>query len=154
MPFSLPKEILVALAAASPILEIKGSIPLGRLLNIPIEATFFWSITGNILITYILLKYIDPVSKWLAKHSKWFKAFLAKIFEQTRVKHSKKFEQIGTLLLIPIAALPFPGSGAWTAAIIAYLFNIPIKKALPIIITGTICGAILLCTLVYGIAQL
>ena len=154
MPLTIPKEILVAVAAASPILEIKGSIPLGRLLSLPIEATFFWSVIGNLLPIFPLLKFMEPLTNWLAAHSKWFNSFITKVFNQTRAKHTKRFEQIGALLLILVVAIPFPGSGAWTAAIIAYLFNVPYWRAMLLIILGTISGTILLCALVYGITGL
>lgn len=154
MPFTIPKEILVAVAAASPILEIKGSIPLGRLLGLPLEATLVWSIIGNILPIFPLLKFMAPLTSLLATHSKWFNKFLSKVFTRTRAKHTKRFEQIGALLLILVVAIPFPGSGAWTAAIIAHIYNVPYWKAMLLITIGTISGTILLSALVYGVAGL
>ncbi len=80
-------------------------------------------------------------------HSKRFNKFLTRVFETTRAKHSRRFDQIGALVLFLVVAIPFPGSGAWTAAVLAYLFNIPYWKAFLLIFCG-ITGAAVIVSLV------
>ncbi len=146
-PSPMPRELLVAIFSASPILELKGGIPMGRLLGLPIEAAFFWAIIGNTIPVPILLKYLEPIGNWLMKHSKWANKYLTKIFETTQNKHHPRFQRLGAIILLPVTAIPFPGSGAWTAALIAYLFKVPFKKALLLIFAGIICGGLIVSVL-------
>ena len=49
----------------------------------------------------------------------------------------------GYLGLILFVAIPLPFTGAWTGALVAFLFKIPFKKAFPLIATGVaIAGAL------------
>jgi uncharacterized membrane protein len=107
------------------------------------EAVFFWAIVGNTLPVFFLLKYLEPAAKWLIAHSKRFDRFLTKVFETSRAKHSLRFERIGALVLFLVVAIPFPGSGAWTAAILAYLFNVPYWKAFVLIFCGITGAAVI-----------
>lgn len=141
------KELLVAIFSASPILELKGGIPMGKLLGLPIEAAFFWAIIGNTIPVPILLKYLEPIGNWLMKHSKWIHQYLSRVLEATRDKHHPRFQRLGAIILLPVTAIPFPGSGAWTAALIAYLFKVPFKKAFLLIFAGIICGGLIVSVL-------
>ena len=54
-------------------------------------------------------------------------------------------EKYGAIALITFVAIPLPFTGAWTGSIGAFLFNIPFKKAFPLILLGVlISGAIML----------
>jgi uncharacterized membrane protein len=150
----VPRELIVVLLAASPILELRGAMPVGKILGLPIEAIFFWSILGTILPVSFILKFLDPVSKFLMKHSKWFNRFLTKIFEKTRAKHNKRFEEVGSVLLILFSAIPLPGFGAWTGALIAYLFDIPYWKAVGLIFLGVIAMALIVGLTIESVTQM
>jgi len=148
-----PPELIVTFIAAMPILELRAAMPVGKLLGMPIESIFFWSIVGSILPVFFILKFLDPVSKFLMKHSKWFNRLLTNIFEKTRKKHTKKFEEIGAVLLLSFTAIPFPGFGAWTGALIAYLFNVPYWKAIGLITAGVIIMAVIVGMTVESVTQ-
>ena len=149
----MPRELIVLLLAAFPIIEMRGAMPVGKLLGLPLEANFFWSIAGCILPVFFILKFLDPVSKFLMKHSRWFNKFLNGIFAKTRSRHSKRFEEVGAIVLILATAIPLPGFGAWTGALIAYLFNVPYWKAISLIFIGVICMAIFLALTIESISQ-
>jgi uncharacterized membrane protein len=148
------KEIIVTLLAAFPILELRGAIPVGKLLGLAPEANFFWAVTGNMLPIFFVLKFLDPVSKFLMKHSRLFDRFMKRLFEKTRAKHTKKMDEIGAIALIALVAIPLPGTGAWTGVLIAYLFNIPYWKAMGLIFIGVLIAAAIVLTTVESATQI
>ena len=69
-------------------------------------------------------------------------------------KYSKKIERRRDLALIVLVAIPLPFTGAWTGALAAFVFGIPIKRSFPLIILGIlIAGAIISLTTI-GIISL
>lgn len=129
-------------------------MPVGKLLGMPMEAIFFWSILGSILPVFFILKFLDPVAKFLMKHSRLFNRFLTSIFLKTRAKHTKRFDEVGAVILILASALPLPGFGAWTGALIAYLFNVPYWKAIALISVGVVIMAVIVGLTVESVTQL
>ncbi len=150
----LPPELLVLLISALPITEVRIGIITGKLLGLPLEATVFWAIIGNMLPMFFLLKWLKPVSKLLIKHSKFFEKILKTIFEKTHKKHSHKFDEIGAIFLVAFIAIPFPGTGAWTGALLAFLFNIPYWRALVLIFLGIVGSAIIVSLGVSGLTEI
>lgn len=126
-----------------PIVE-KGAIPfaIGVLGLPPLQAAFV-AIIGNLISVVILLKFLDPVTKFLMKHSKVLNAYLTKLFEKTRHKHSLRFNEVGAIFLILFVAVPSPVTGPWTGSLIAFLFGVKFWHALLLIGIGVV-GA---CTL-------
>ena len=55
---------------------------------------------------------------------------------------------MGLLLFI---AIPLPGTGGWTGALMASLLEIPPKKAFPIIALGVLIAGLIMTTVTYGI---
>ena len=149
----IPAELIVMALAAFPILEMRGAMPVGKLLGLPMEANFFWSIAGCILPVFFILKFLDPVSKFLMKHSKWFNRLLTGIFAKTRARHNKRFDEAGAIILILATAIPLPGFGAWTGALIAYLFDVHYWKAILLIFIGVIIMAIILALTIESVSQ-
>ncbi len=127
-----------------PILEIRGALPIALgAFHMPLWEAFLWSATGNILIVVILLKFLDPVTTFLMKHSKFFNRWLNKLFHKTRHKHTAKFNEIGALALITFVAIPLPVTGAWTGSLAAFLFGVRFWPALFLIAIGVLCAGTL-----------
>ncbi len=128
-----------------PILEVRGAIPFSiGVLGMSVQQAFIWSVLGNITIVAILLSFLDPVTKLLMKHSKWFNKFLTNLFQKTRHKHTERFNELGAIFLITFVAIPLPVTGAWTGSLIAYLFGVKFKHSFPLISIGIIGAATLI----------
>lgn len=52
-------------------------------------------------------------------------------------KNKEKVEKWKMFGLFVLVAIPLPGTGAWTGALVANALNIPIKKSLPTIFFGS-----------------
>lgn len=126
-----------------PVIESRGAIAFAvGILKMNVWQAYAWSTLGNITVIALILKFLDPVSQWLMLHSAKFKHFLTNLFEKTRTQHSLKFNEIGALLLVTIVALPFPGTGGWTGALIAFLFGVRFWTAFLLISVGVIIAGI------------
>uniref|UniRef100_A0A7C2K2F0 Ligand-binding protein SH3 n=1 Tax=candidate division WOR-3 bacterium TaxID=2052148 RepID=A0A7C2K2F0_UNCW3 len=120
--FITSKEVLVFVVSMLPVVELRGAIPIAVFqYNFPLYKAFALSVVGNVLITVPLVFMID----FAEKHFRKF-AFLSKLMDKVMSKAYKrkgyveKYEFLGLFLFV---AIPLPGTGAWTGAIIAYLLS-------------------------------
>lgn len=148
----LPKEILTLLLALLPITEIRAAIPIAiSVYGLSPAWAFFWSISGNIVTTFFLLWFLGPVVGFLVKQAQWIAKVIDWVFQRTRDKAIKKYIKYGQWALVLFVAVPLPGTGAWTGALIAFLFDIPKWRALALISLGIILSGIFVTLATLGV---
>ncbi|MBT4917424.1 small multi-drug export protein [Candidatus Peregrinibacteria bacterium] len=140
----MPAEIKVLLAGLTPFLDIKLAVPIGKSLGLSSTITLIFGIAGAMVIPVLMLIYLDPFVKFMEQKSKAVHLFCVKILDKTRTEHSKNFQRFGTLFLISLIAIPIPGSGAGTGAIICYLFGVEYWKSITIVFIGTTIAGLLM----------
>ena len=59
-----------------------------------------------------------------------------------------KYKRLGLLILV---AIPLPGTGGWTGALVAALMDIRMKSSLPIIAAGILIAGLIMAALSYGL---
>lgn len=144
MTSKLPAEVIVFLLSGLPIVELRGGIPLGILTyHLDPWKAFFLACAGNMLPVAPLLLFLNPVSRWLSQHSKLMASIQNRLFEKTRKKHSERIERYGAIGLFLFVAIPAPGTGAWTGALLAFLFDIKFKYAFPAILLGVLLAGVI-----------
>ena len=132
--------------AMTPVGELRVSIPIAITVHelSPIVA-YTVSVLGNILAVFLILVFLGAVSKWLSNRFYFFNRLFAWLFSRTEKHYSLKVEKYGAYILPLFVAVPLPITGGWTAALVAFVFSIPIKKSLPLITIGVlIAGGIVL----------
>ena len=144
----VPVELRVFLMAMLPFIELRGSIPFALFMGLSVESAFFMSFLGNIFPVIFILLFLDRVQCFLSKHFCFFNRFFTWLFKRTRQKHKLKFEKWKELALLILVAIPLPVTGAWTGSLCAFLFDIPIKKAFPLIALGVAIAGIIVTTAV------
>ncbi|MFC1655617.1 COG2426 family protein [Patescibacteria group bacterium] len=150
----MPPEIIVFFSSMLPIIELRGSIPVGFAMGMPAEAVFLWAYIGNIIPCFFILWLLGPVSRFLMRHSKFFNKFFTKLFEKTQHKHKDALEKYGPILLIVFVAIPLPGSGGWTGSLVAFLFGIKYWKAMGLIAIGLAIAGIVITLGAMGIVSI
>jgi len=121
--FSLSyEELQIILLSAIPLTELRLTIPLAVALGISPLKSFFLACFGNFLPIIPLLLLLEPVSKLVAGLP-LINKFFVKLLEKTRAK-GQKVEKNGALGLLLFVAVPFPGTGVYSGAILAFLFGI------------------------------
>lgn len=141
---SLQYGLTVFFLSMLPITELRGSIPYGiGILKMHWFAVFVWSVLGNIVPVFFLLKLFDPFVKCFFKNFYFLEKHGRAYFEKLHNKHSLKFNKLGAVFLAFFVAVPLPGTGAWTGALLAYLFNIPFWLAIGSISLGVLGAGII-----------
>jgi len=149
---NIPPQLATFLIATLPIAELRAAIPIALgVYHLPVFSTYLISVLGNILPIIFLLWFLDPLSNWLSKHSRFFKKFFDWIFKRTRQRFSKKYERWGLFALTLFVAIPLPVTGGWTGSMAAFLFGIPFKKAFPLIVLGILIAGVIVTLASLGI---
>jgi len=136
-------ELATFFAATLPLSELRGAIPLAILkfgFN-PYKA-FALSAAGNILPVLPLLLGLEKVSEYLSHKFYWFNRFFSWLFERARIKHSGHFTYWGDLALFVFVAIPLPFTGAYSGAVAALVFGIPLKHAFWSIVSGVLAAGL------------
>jgi uncharacterized membrane protein len=108
---------------------------------------------GNILPVPFIILFIRRILDWLCEKSDWLKKLIDNKIRKT-LKHSNKLYRSEVLGLIILVAIPLPGTGAWTGALLAALLNIRLKVAFPAIAAGVLIAAVLVSGITYGFQAL
>ncbi len=140
------------LVGMTPVLELRGAIPLGVAAGLPPLTACAAAILGNIVPVPFIMLLVRRVFRWLRKT-----AFLGpKIDWLERRAHLKgrmvrKYRLPGLILLV---AIPLPGTGAWTGALVATLLDIRLRQAFPAIAAGVVIAGVIITALTVGVAGL
>ena len=60
----------------------------------------------------------------------------------------------GKWALLLFVAIPAPGTGAWTGALIAALMNMKLRDAIPVILIGVCIAGLIVTAITYGMIHL
>lgn len=140
--------------AASPVVELRGAIPLGLLVyKLPLWQVFVLAVAGN-MVPVLLLPILGVVSSELSRRFSIFERYFTWLFQRTQRKHKKKFERFYDFALVVFVAIPLPFTGAWTAMVAAFVFGIPFRRAFPLILFGVIMAGVIVSALTLGALNL
>lgn len=147
------KLIVTFLVSMVPIIELRGALPIATGMGIEWYIALPVAIIGNIIPVPFIIIFIKKIFAWMSKQ----KGFLAKVVTKMEEKaFSKKdtIDKYGPWGLWLFVAIPLPGTGAWTGALIAAMMGISLKKAFPAIATGVITAGVVVAFVSYGAAAL
>ena len=137
-------ELITFFTAALPLSELRGAIPLAILkFGFSPYKAFIISVLGNILPVLPLLLGLEKISEYLSHKFYWFNRFFHWLFERTRIKHSGHFAYWGDLALFIFVAIPLPLTGAYSGAVAAFVFGIPLKHAFWSIVSGVLIAGLI-----------
>ena len=139
--------------AMVPVIELRGAIPWGVINGFTVWQAFALSVVGNLVPIPILILFTRKVFEWLRKLSKTLNKFVCKLEAKADEKKElvEKFEFWGLMILV---AIPLPGTGAWTGALVAAMMDMRLKRAMPAIIVGVIVAGIIVSILTFGVDAL
>ena len=145
----LSDMIKTLFTAMLPVLEIRGAIPIGVAAGLDPWLAFVVGVVGNMLPIPILILVTRRVINWLKKHGVFvrFTGWL----ERKGAEKARTVQQYSFWGLFILVAIPLPGTGAWTGALVASLLDMRLKRALPAITMGVIAAGIIVLLLTYGV---
>ena len=141
------------LIAMVPVLELRAAIPAGVIAGLNLQAVLAAAIMGNLLPIPFIIVFIRKIFKWMQSKSPRLANIVAKLEAKADKKKDKvlKYEFWGLMLFV---AIPLPGTGAWTGALIAAMLDMQLKRAFPAIAVGVLTAAIIVTAATYGVAAL
>ena len=141
--------VYILIVSMFPIVELRGAIPLAMALRMPLIPSFIVSIIGNIIPIPFILLLIKKLCEWMKTKKSLSKIplFLERKVEQKRDK-IEKYAKWGLFLFV---AIPLPGTGAWTGALIASFLNFKFKDSLIAIIGGVLTAGVIMSVFSYGL---
>lgn len=147
----LPKELATFLIAIIPVTELRVALPLAyKIYGLSAFWAWFYSVAGTFFAMILIVLLLDPVAGFLSKHIVFLKIFFDWLFEHTRKRANGKMEKYGEWAIFILAATPIPFLGGMTGALAAFIFGVPLKKSLPLLLFGTmVSGVIVLGITVY-----
>ena len=133
-----------------PVIELRGAIPIGVGLGVPFWAVFVTALIGNLAPIPILILFTRQVFEWLRTKSAFLEKVVSKLEQKAEAKEAllKKYELVGLVILV---AIPLPGTGAWTGALVSAVFGIDLKHAMPAIALGVLIAGIIVSRVTYGV---
>lgn len=143
---NLDEVLWVFLISAAPIVELRLAIPIAMVTyDMAWYSAFPICFIGNLLPVPFLLRFLGPVSEFLSK-IRLFERLINWVFNRTK-RRGDLVEKYGWLGLIMVVAVPFPGTGAWTGAILAFLLGMRFKSAFLSILCGVFIAGVIVTTL-------
>ncbi len=144
----LIKYLTVFLISMLPVIELRGAIPVGyNIMGLDIVPVIIISILGNILPVPFLILFGGKVLNYFASFPRFGKPF-RKILEigEKKVKKMKKTLFLGLLTFV---AIPLPGTGAWTGALISITLGLDLKRSFPPVALGVLIAGAIITALFY-----
>ena len=147
------KVIWAVLISMVPVVEIRGGLPVAIASGLPFVLAYPAAVLGNMLPVPLIIIFIKSVFAWLRKHWPWMNRFVSKM-EQRAENKSDTIERFGPWGLLLFVAIPAPGTGAWTGALIAALMNMKLRQAVPVIFVGVCIAGLIVTAITYGAIHL
>ncbi len=135
--------------AMVPVSEIRGAIPVGIANGVDPWLAYAIGVVGNMLPIPILILLTRRVLLWMNKHNilTGFSNWLQRKGEE-KGKVVQTYSFWGLMILV---AIPLPGTGAWTGALVASLLNMRLKSALPSIALGVMVAGLIVIAVTMGV---
>ncbi len=133
-----------------PVGELRVGLPYGIALGLEYPLALMAALLGNMIPVPFIIVYIKRVFAWMCSHMPRLNAFITGLEDRANLKGEtvQKYGHWGLLLFV---AIPLPGTGAWTGALIAAVLNIRTSKAVPVILIGVCIAAAIMTLLTYGV---
>jgi uncharacterized membrane protein len=130
-----------------PVVELRGGLIFASASGVPFPEAFLLCCLGNILPIPFILFFLRKIFNILEKnrHTARLVLWLEDKAKRAETKLGK-YEMFGLFLFV---AIPLPGPGAWTGALIASIFDMRIKRAFPAIALGVVGAGVIMSVLSY-----
>lgn len=133
-----------------PVLELRGAIPYALANGLGVIQTFVAGVAGNLLPVPFIMLFIRKIFGLLKQYVPFLRKLVDKLEKRAASKAElvHKYELLGLIILV---AVPLPGTGAWTGALVAALLDLRLRHALPAIAMGVLLAGIVVTAASLGV---
>jgi len=133
-----------------PVIELRGAIPVAYALGLNWQTAMLCAVVGNLLPIPFILLFIDWAFAFMKRHG-----ILVTFVEKLEAKAIAKSDAVAKYQFWGLAlfvAIPLPGTGGWTGALIASMMKTNKKDALLSISAGVLIAVVVVITATYFLA--
>ena len=140
---NLGEMLFTMLVSMVPIIELRGGVPFGTALGLSAGQALVAAIIGNMIPIPFIIVYIRRIFLWMRRKSPKLNSLVDKLEKKAHLKGEKvsRYKYIGLWIFV---AIPLPGTGAWTGALVAAFLDMPLRKALPSIFMGVVTAGLIM----------
>ena len=145
------KALVTFFMAMLPVVELRGAIPYGAAAGLPPWMVYCLAVAGNLLPVPFIMLLVRRVFAQLRKGA-WWGPRIEALERRAHLKGRlvRKYRLLGLTLFV---AIPLPGTGAWTGALVAAFLNIRLRNALPAITLGVLIAGGLVTLMTMGVIR-
>ena len=133
-----------------PVIELRGAVPIAYgEYGLDIFTSVFVSILGNLLPVPFIIIFVRKIFELIRKYIPKLDGIITRLEKRAENKSETvlKYAFWGLFVLV---AIPLPGTGAWTGALVAAMLDMRLKKAFPSIALGVIAAGIIVASVTLG----
>lgn len=141
------------LVSMVPVVELRGGIPFGVALGLPVWAAYIAAVVGNLIPVPFIIVYICRIFQWMRRRLPKFNRIVDTLERKAHLKGDKvsRFKYLGLAIFV---AIPLPGTGAWTGALAAAFLDMPLRRAIPSVVAGVVAAGLFISLVAYGVVNL
>ena len=146
----LGEALLTMFISMLPVVELRGGLPAGVAMGLPIPAAFFSSLVGNMIPVPFVILFVRPLFRWVRIHIPKLGHFVSTLEARAQAKSVNvvRYQTWGLLLFV---AIPLPGTGAWTGSLMAAVLRMRIWQAFLVITVGVLVSGFITGGIAYGL---
>lgn len=136
-----------------PVIELRAGLPYGIALGLDYPLALVAAVLGNMVPVPFIIVFIRRIFAWLRKISPLCERLVSALERKAHLKGKtvQKYSLVGLCILV---AIPLPGTGAWTGALVAAFLDMRLKRAVPAIFLGVCIAAAIMTAVTFGIIHI
>lgn len=142
-----------ALVSMIPVIELRGGIPFGVALGLTHWEAWLAAVIGNMIPLPFIIVYIRRIFQWMRRNIPRLDRFVDKLETKAHLNGRKvtKFKYLGLMIFV---AIPLPGTGGWTGALVAAFLDMPLRRAIPTLFLGVLIAGFLVTGITFGFTSI
>lgn len=150
---NIGKLLMTLLISIVPVIELRGAIPVAVAHDIPLWLAVTVACVGNLIPVPFIIVFVRKVFAWIRRRMPKLDGFVTRL-EQRAEKKSDIVQKFSFWGLVLFVAIPLPGTGAWTGALVAAMLEMRLKRAFPAIVLGVVIAGLLVGLASHGVINI
>ena len=146
---SFKSVFFTLLLSMAPVSELRGAIPFGVVRGLNLWTAIIASVLGNLVPVPFIILFIRRIFAWMRAHMPKLDGLVTRM-EKKAEKNRAAVEKYAFWGLAILVAIPLPGTGAWTGALVAAMMEMRLKRAFPAIAIGVVIAGVIVSVVTYG----
>ena len=145
------KQVLIcALLSMTPVVELRAALPVALASGLPPVFSYVLCVVCNMIPVPFIILFIRKILAWMKKIGGKFNSVAEWVENKAQKKLLvyQKYEILGLFILV---AVPLPGTGAWTGALVAAFLGMRLKHSVPVIFAGVATAGLVMLLVSLGV---